>query len=403
MKVILVISKYLPEYTGAALRLHRLYLSLQEKGIQVQVLCGGIARNQAETWVEGGIPVQRMHDRSSGLSDRWRRLIPFFLDFAEGWTRLLRRDYDVLHVVGTSALTCAALHFAAFSDLPVLHELVTSDARPMQKLPVLGKFLSPRLPRRSALVAISNPLGARCVESGYGGRCWTRPNPVDEKRFFPAEEERQRLRSALTPFSGEDRILLMIAKFMPQKNQLFALEVLAKLPPYYKLILAGPLVKEGPLACRDQDYFRSIQTNAGQPGLKGRVLLLPQFIDRPEDYMRAADVYLMPNRDEGMGTPLLEAQACGLPVVANADEAAFTDFIEKGRTGYLVSNKASDWAEAVMACSDLAPADLLDRAQQVRERFGFHRTAAIYLEILRWLSTSCPSRSLSEVITSHAV
>jgi len=45
------------------------------------------------------------------------------------------------------------------------------------------------------------------------------------------------------------------------------------------------------------------------------------------------DCYLSPSRNEGMGVPIIEAQSCGIPVIAN-DFTAMRDLVIDGVTGY---------------------------------------------------------------------
>jgi D-inositol-3-phosphate glycosyltransferase len=74
-------------------------------------------------------------------------------------------------------------------------------------------------------------------------------------------------------------------------------------------------------------------------------------------YYRAADVCLVPSRSESFGLVALEAEACGVPVVASAVGGLLT-LVEHGRSGYLVESREPDeyaaWIDAILADPVLA-------------------------------------------------
>jgi glycosyltransferase involved in cell wall biosynthesis len=55
-----------------------------------------------------------------------------------------------------------------------------------------------------------------------------------------------------------------------------------------------------------------------------------------QDYFRAADVFVLPSRREGLPVALLEAMACGLPCVASLLPGATDTIIANGGNGLLV-------------------------------------------------------------------
>lgn len=131
---------------------------------------------------------------------------------------------------------------------------------------------------------------------------------VDEE-FQPATlENKEAIRARYSP----DRpYLLMLGTLEPRKNHLLALSALTKLKSLgypHRLLIGGG---KGWL-------FEPIQAAIAEMGLVDDVSLAGYIpaIDLPGLYS-AATALLMPSQYEGFGFPLLEAMACGTPVVAS--------------------------------------------------------------------------------------
>src|SRR5690606_36774435 len=99
-------------------------------------------------------------------------------------------------------------------------------------------------------------------------------------------------------------------------------------------------------------------------GVAPRVRFLGHVED-PEDLLRAADLFLLPSRDEGMPNSVLEAMATGLPVVASevGDVPAML-----GGTGVLVppGDAAATTVAVAALLADPARAAALGRAARER-------------------------------------
>lgn len=391
MKIQVVCSKFPPEYAGAGLRIHNTYRRLTATGaaLRWQVLTNSTEFPGNATYDHDGISIERISCRSQGLQGNgWRRRLAqarnIWLEAVQTLLRLAGRRYDLLHVFGMSASTAATILWARLTNAALVIELVTARADPRQSLPGLryGNLLN--LKRRTLIVAISAALGERCREFGFTDNVWVRPNPVDTTRFFPQPQRRDGLRTRLTPFNAQDYVLSMVAKFMPQKNQIFLLDMLAQLPERFKLVLAGPRVTSGPLLSRDEAYMAALHQRIVDLNLEARVHLVPSFV-AAEDYILLADAYLLPNYDEGLATPMLESLACGVPVLANADEAAFRQWVDDGRTGFLRPLDTEAWVAAAQQLAGLPAEALAQNARYIADTASATRIDADFHRLLQAL------------------
>jgi len=85
--------------------------------------------------------------------------------------------------------------------------------------------------------------------------------------------------------------------------------------------------------------------------------------------MKSAGVFVLPSAREGYGLVVIEANACGLPVVTvrHQDNAA-TRLVQEGVNGFLAERNASDVARAILLTllrrSTLDPRSTVDRARE---------------------------------------
>jgi UDP-glucose:(heptosyl)LPS alpha-1,3-glucosyltransferase len=84
------------------------------------------------------------------------------------------------------------------------------------------------------------------------------------------------------------------------------------------------------------DDRKSYETIMRRSGLAGRVLFLDPSPDVLQFYA-AADAYVGPSLEDAYGLPILEAMACGLPVVTSS-RAGASEIIRDRENGVLLRN-----------------------------------------------------------------
>ncbi len=161
---------------------------------------------------------------------------------------------------------------------------------------------------------------------------------VDVNRFKLFEEARARIRHTFgIPSYGIVFLFLgRLNRFKGVEDLLQAFAMAAKPDSNLHLIVAGP----------DEEKL-AVAVDALASKMVGKVHRL-EYIDFPEHYMSAADVFCLPSYREGFGAVLIEAAAVGLPVIASRIYG-ITDAVDEGKTGLLHTPGAvSEIADAML-------------------------------------------------------
>jgi len=388
LNILVVSSKYPPEYSGSGNRISLLYDRLKKKydSISLHVICNSTEYvNSNKEYIYKNIKVSRVSsnliNKKHGLFYKVFKLVDIYIEFFRTLLIIRKRNIDLVHVIGTSVSTATAIFWANIKKIPLLIEMVNTGATPDQNLPLLKYFYQPNLESNTKIIVISKELEKKAKKLVDKKRIWCRPNPIDEEKFNCELNKKETYRTEYTSFGAKDIILTSVAKFMPLKNQLFLIKVLKELPSKYKLILCGPIVKSGIHSRRDNDYFNKIKEKINDNELTDRVLIIREYVDSSK-YMKLSDVYVMPHHHEGLGTPMLESLACGTPVIANSEVPSFQQWIQHGVNGYLCKLNIKEWLRAIEKIDSLNSNILIDNSHNLINSFSTKRIDSDYWKII---------------------
>ncbi len=264
---------------------------------------------------------QRIDDTSSpGLEIRRVRVPGVFplnhLAFNVGaWRQSRKVDADLVHLCAPFGL--GNLLFDRRPVVSKLHSLYggqLGSALYQRVIFPLASQLDRLFMRRSRLVMTTSRFMERAIRQlapRSAGPILVVNNGIAD-RWFERTESRQAAREALD-IPVDVPLLLTVGRLVPRKGALGAVEALGELRrqhPDAQLLIIGAGFTEG------RGYATKVQRAIRDNGLEGAVRIVGW---RSAEEMRvayaAADIYIHPASFEPFGNVVLEAAACGLPVV----------------------------------------------------------------------------------------
>ncbi len=150
----------------------------------------------------------------------------------------------------------------------------------------------------------------------YSGETCVVRSGADPARFSPGGD-RQKIRDRFG-FKPDEFVLLWLGIFMPHRRLQDAIEAIAFLASRgvrARLLLAGS-------GRSFPEYFQLLQELAGKLGVEDRVTFAGKVEDgEVRDFYCACDAFLFPNENQTWGLAVLEAMACGRPVLVSCGAA----------------------------------------------------------------------------------
>lgn len=197
------------------------------------------------------------------------------------------------------------------------------------------------------------------------------PNGVDTTRFRPAgtgrrEELRERLR-----FPPDQQVAVFVGHEFERKGLVTALEALVEVPEGALLVVGGT-----------PGMIAAARHQAESLGVADRVRFVGRQAD-PVPWFQAGDVFVLPSAYEANALVVLEALACGLPVVAT--RVGFAPDIIDGRNGLLIEREPSSLAGALRAVAATPEASWRNAARRTAETFSWDQVASRYLDLVEEL------------------
>ena len=286
---------------------------------------------------------------------------------------LSQQSYDVLHANEPHALTAAWLAGVQERTTVVISRRVAyalSHSRLARK----------RYQIAQRIVAISHFVEKSVLESGVPPEKVAVVYEGVAIPPLPTIEARRKAR-AQWGVTGNEKLLGCIGYLLPEKGQEIAIRALSTLRttiPTARLLLAG----DGP--CRP-----ALEALARRLGMRDEVIFAGFVEDVTEVYV-ALDAFAFPSLAEPLGTSLLAAMACGLPVLAVAS-GGVPEYVKDGDNGLLAAQPDPELFSAgmvrVLIDQSLATALGQKARRTIAERFSADRmvenTILVYEDVLK--------------------
>jgi glycosyltransferase involved in cell wall biosynthesis len=379
-RILMVTGAYHPEISSSGVQCRDVARLLAGQ-TDVRVLTTAVDRRLPRMDVVDGVDVRRIY---VDVTSRVSKLVAT-LHMLLALTRLVRWA-DVIHLHGFSTKNLIVTAMAKLFGRSLVLSLHTADHDEAPAIRRHGRMAWWAFTHVDHYLSVSPRLiDAYLAEGLAPERIRLVPNGIDLQRFRPASaHERVDLRLRLG-LPLQPPVIVFVGFFSHDKQPSVAFDawtILAETHGVDATLVFVGATKSAYFEV-DEDLAAAMRDDAAKAG-RGERLRFAGVTPDVQDYFRAANVFVLPSRREGLPVALLEAMACGLPCIASRLPRVTDTIISDGVDGVLVpvgDARAFAGALAKVIQNSTCAAALGSAARATVERRFQNRDVAV-----EWLS-----------------
>jgi glycosyltransferase involved in cell wall biosynthesis len=208
---------------------------------------------------------------------------------------------------------------------------------------------------------------------------------ISQVRLKDRVESRQELKRAL-PALRDRQFLLFLARVHEKKGVDLLVQAIARNRPHYQehaFVIAGP---------GEETYVSELKALGAQLGLERQLIWAgPLYGEIKWAAIREAEAYILPSHQENFGISVVEALACGIPVLITNKVNIWREIVADG-CGFAETDNASGICRLLEKWSWLQPeqrASMRDRARPCfLSHFDMAKTSENLFNLLKQVTQS---------------
>jgi len=344
INVLMITGVYLPEINGAVRQCSILINNLREL-VNYAILTGTNDESSEGVDCVEGVLVNRIFFPK-------RRKLKYFINIVKFFICLIRelKIVDLVHIHGFSKRNSIVILISWFLGKKIVIKMTSfGHDDPLSIKKNYNYFFWGMFKCCNAYIGVSPAFfisyyASKLAEHKYNFI----PNGVDLKKYSPVSINIKKVLRKKYGFSEHDKLILFIGHFSLEKRPMLLYRAWAKLYEmgiFTNLILIGRTKNDFEV---DERIFESIKLEA----LQREIFQFIHFVENTryvDEYMKIADVFVLPSLREGLPNVLLEAMACAVPCVVSNLPGVTDWLVNDGESGKLFHSDDSDELAVMIA------------------------------------------------------
>ena len=396
-------SFFPPAIGGLEKHAYQLAEKLNSRGLTLFVITRKLEVDTKEVEQVGNVLIRRIEPVGEFKGKGWKAVVPILRMLITVFYLLIKynKKYNIILVSGIKFLSIPAILVSLFFrkksvikiESPIeLWEDISGESmekmglsKPSFLLKLLRAERNFIIKRTDSFIAISSEIRRMLINLGVEPeKIYSIPNGIETEKFYPVlKADKIKLRKKLL-LPRDKTILIFTGRLAVSKGVLLLADVFETLIRKYAdihLLLVG----SGLNSFDDCEFElrKFIEKNKIESYVS-----FTGIVNNVNEYLMASDVFIFPSKYEGFGLSIIEALACGLPVIASNVGIA-GELIDNYRNGITVNpgkkeelQNATEW---ILENKNLWE-KIGENARESIMKFGIEEISGKYQEMFTYLA-----------------